>query len=218
MNALVPLFHKIPGRISHFYISTQLSCRDDYINKHDLFRCIKFHLADVIKAMFCFFYSKGSDEPWITFPHFHFRHFIHIRCFHCVLSTTKEADVSHSSPSCNISRVYKSSCWKLFESRHDKSNKKSVRPTKTQISPGILSVWSESSLCSQRVAKDPRFLHADSEDSGQTGRMPRLIWVFARRRAILLVLSCRGSFEPANEEMVLIIGGQRRPSRACTSA
>ena len=31
------------------------------------------------------------------------------------------------------------------------------------------------------VAKDPRFLHVDSEDSDQTGRMPRLIWVFAGR-------------------------------------
>ena len=37
----------------------------------------------------------------------------------------------------------------------------------------------QSSLCTQRVAKDPRFLHADSKDSDQTGRMPRLIWVFA---------------------------------------
>ena len=35
--------------------------------------------------------------------------------------------------------------------------------------------------CVQWVAKDPRFLHAISEDSDQTGRMPRLIWVFARR-------------------------------------
>ena len=33
----------------------------------------------------------------------------------------------------------------------------------------------ESSLCAQWVAKDPRFLHADSEDSDQTGQMPRLI-------------------------------------------
>ena len=33
----------------------------------------------------------------------------------------------------------------------------------------------ESSLCAQWVAKDPMFLHADSEDSNQTGRMPRLI-------------------------------------------
>ena len=41
--------------------------------------------------------------------------------------------------------------------------------------------WSESSLCAQWVAMDPSFLHADSEDSDQTGGIPRLIWVFAER-------------------------------------
>ena len=56
-----------------------------------------------------------------------------------------------------------------------------VHPVKTQISLGIRPVWSESSLCAKWVAKDPNFLHADSEDSDQTGRMPRLIWVFAGR-------------------------------------
>ena len=56
-----------------------------------------------------------------------------------------------------------------------------VRPAKTQISLGIRPVWSESSLCAQWVAKDPSFQHADSEDSDQPGRMPRLIWVFAGR-------------------------------------
>ena len=49
--------------------------------------------------------------------------------------------------------------------RHDKTNKVSVRPAKTHISLGIRPVWSESSLCAQWVAKDPSFLHADSEDS-----------------------------------------------------
>ena len=68
-----------------------------------------------------------------------------------------------------------------------------VRPAKTHISLGIRPVWSESSLCAQWVDEDPRFLHADIEDSDQTGRMPRLIWVFAGRTAILLVLSYRGS-------------------------
>ena len=69
----------------------------------------------------------------------------------------------------------------------------SVRPATTQISLGIRPVWSESSLCIQWVAKDPSFLHADKEDSDQTGRMPRLIWVLAGRTLILLVLSSRGS-------------------------
>ena len=71
----------------------------------------------------------------------------------------------------------------------------SVRPAKTQISLGIHPVWSESLLFTQWVAKNPSFLHADSEDSDQTGQMPRLIWVFAGRTVILLVLSCRGSYD-----------------------
>ena len=33
----------------------------------------------------------------------------------------------------------------------------------------------EYSLCIQWTAKDPRFLHGDSDDSDQTGQMPRLI-------------------------------------------
>ena len=48
--------------------------------------------------------------------------------------------------------------------QHDKTNKMSVRPAKTQISLGIRPAWSESLLCTQWVAKDPMFLHADSED------------------------------------------------------
>ena len=43
----------------------------------------------------------------------------------------------------------------------DKTNKMTVHPAKTQISLGVCPIWSESSLCAQRVAKDPSFLHAD---------------------------------------------------------
>ena len=76
----------------------------------------------------------------------------------------------------------------INEPPRDKTNNV-ARPGKTQIRP----VWSESLLCAQWVAKDPRFLHVDSEDSDQTGRMLRLIWVFAERTATLLVLSWGGS-------------------------
>ena len=69
----------------------------------------------------------------------------------------------------------------------------SVCPAKTQISLDMRPVWSASSLCAQWVAKGPRFLHADSEDSDQTWQMPRLIWVFAGRTLTLLVLSWGGS-------------------------
>ena len=70
---------------------------------------------------------------------------------------------------------------KRNEPRHNKTNKVTLCPAKTLISLGIRPVWSESSLCAQWVAKSPGFLHADSEDSYQTGRMPRLIWGFAGR-------------------------------------
>ena len=66
-----------------------------------------------------------------------------------------------------------------YEPPHDKTNKMTVRPAKTQISLGICPVWSQSLLCAQWVAKDPGFLHVNSEDSDQTGWMSRLIWVCA---------------------------------------
>ena len=93
-----------------------------------------------------------------------------------------------------------------IESHHMKKPTKSpVCPAKTQISLGIWPVWSESWLCAQWVAKDPSFLQADSEDSDQTGQMPRLIWVFAGRTAILLVFSCTGSYYSCRIEIFLMI-------------
>ena len=69
----------------------------------------------------------------------------------------------------------------IFEPRHDKTNKMAVRPAKTQISLGIRPVWSESSLSAWRNLGSLATHWAHSGDSGQTGRMPRLIWVFAGR-------------------------------------
>ena len=86
-----------------------------------------------------------------------------------------------------------SSRLKTNEPPRDKTNNVAVPPAKTQISLGNRPVWSESTLCAQWVAKGPNFLHADSEDSDQTGRMPRLIWVFTGRTLTLLVLSRGGS-------------------------
>ena len=81
-----------------------------------------------------------------------------------------------------------------FEPRHDKTNNVAVRPAKTQISLGICPVWSESSLSAWRKLGSLATHWVHSEDSDKTGRMPRLIWVYAGRTATLLVLSCRGSF------------------------
>ena len=57
-----------------------------------------------------------------------------------------------------------------------KPTKWSLHQAKTQISLGICPVGSESSLCTKLIVKDPSFLLADSEDTDQTGRMPRLIY------------------------------------------
>ena len=55
-------------------------------------------------------------------------------------------------------------------------------------------LWSESSLSAWRSSGSLATHWAHSKDSGKTGRMPRLIWVFAGRTLILLVFSCRGSY------------------------
>ena len=80
------------------------------------------------------------------------------------------------------------------EPRHDKIKRVSVRPSKTQISLGIRPVWSQSSLSTWRKLRSLATHWAHSEDSDQAGWMPRLIWVFAGRTLILLVLSCGGCF------------------------
>ena len=81
------------------------------------------------------------------------------------------------------SEYIKSRMSKCYLSRlMTKPTKWYVHPAKTQLSLSICPDWSESSLCAQWVAKDPAFLNADSEDSDQIGRMPRLIWVFAGRK------------------------------------
>ena len=82
-----------------------------------------------------------------------------------------------------------------FEPPHDKTNKMTMRPAKTQISLGIRPVWSESSLSARRKLGSLAIHWAHSEDFDQTGWMSRLFWVFAGRMVILLVLSWGGSFD-----------------------
>ena len=113
-----------------------------------------------------------------------------------------------------------------YEPRHNKSNKVTVRPAKTQISLGIRPVWSEASLSAWRKLGSLATHWVHSEDSDETGRMPRLIWVFAGRTFILLDLSCRGSpqsflliiWAAPSEFGTYRICEQRRFRRACASA
>ena len=61
---------------------------------------------------------------------------------------------------------------KISELRHDKTNKVTVNPAKTQICLGISPVCS---VFAGHLIGSPSFLHADSEDSDQTEWIPRLI-------------------------------------------
>ena len=63
------------------------------------------------------------------------------------------------------------SFWELNEPPHDKTNKMTVRPAKTQISLGIRQVWSESSLSAWRKLGSLATYWAHSKASDQTGRI-----------------------------------------------
>ena len=66
-----------------------------------------------------------------------------------------------------------------------KPTKWHMGPAKTQTSLGIHPVWSESSLSAWRIIGSLATHWAGSEDSDQTGRMSRLIWVFAGRTSFV---------------------------------
>ena len=67
----------------------------------------------------------------------------------------------------------------INEPPHDKTKKMIMCPAKTQISLRICPVWSESMLSARRKLGSLATHWAHSEDSNQTGQMPRLIWIFA---------------------------------------
>ena len=65
--------------------------------------------------------------------------------------------------------------------KQNKPNKVSVCPAKTQISLGVHPVWTQTSLSAWKNIGSLAIHWAHSECSDKTGRMPRLIWVFAGR-------------------------------------
>ena len=68
-----------------------------------------------------------------------------------------------------------------YELPHDKTNKMTVRPAKTQISLGFRPAWSDSSLSAWRKLGSLATDWAHSEDSDQPRYSPSQIWVFAGR-------------------------------------
>ena len=65
---------------------------------------------------------------------------------HVMQTKVKFSPVYIKGTSENVSEKWNEWCPHLYEPRHDKTNKVSARPAKTQISLGIRPVWSESSL------------------------------------------------------------------------
>ena len=103
-----------------------------------------------------------------------------ITCTGMANNVDPDQELSELGPHCLPRPVWKFriiSVNAVNEPRHDKTNKVAVRPAKTQISLGICPVWSESSLSAWRMLRS----------------LARLIWVFAGRTVILLVLSWGGS-------------------------
>ena len=80
-----------------------------------------------------------------------------------------------------------------------KMSRNMTKPTMWLCAPGkTRSAWASAqfSLCAQWVAMDPSFLHADSEDSDQTGRMlseHSFCW-FCHAVAQILTYCMRGSW------------------------
>ena len=88
------------------------------------------------------------------------------------------------------------SCLHLFDLSHHMTTptKWPVCPVQTRISLGIHPVWSESLLSVWRNLGFLATKWAHSEDSDQTGRMPRLICIFAVHTGHLVGFVMLGSF------------------------
>ena len=113
--------------------------------------------------------------------------------------------------------------WNLLTLNHSmtKPTKWPVRPAKTQISLDTCPVCSEPSLRARWVADDPRVLHADSEDSDQTERMP-FCWFCNAAAQLIIIITVKMHFiniwaVPCENVSYVICEQQRRRS-ACASA
>ena len=96
-----------------------------------------------------------------------------------------------------------------FEPPHDKTNKMACAPSKDSDQPGhppslirVFAVRMKKALVLSYPKSAQRRLWSDWADAqadlslrcDQTGQMPRLIWIFAGRTLILLILSRGGSY------------------------
>ena len=149
---------------------------------------IRFGSSCILHQIFMTSADKGKATLWPAYICF---------VFDMSMDSVSDLDIGWyvcMFKTCTHSCHASASCRMLYEPQHDKTNKVTVHPAKTQISLGIHPVWSESSLSPWRKLGSLAAHWAHSEGSDQTGRMPRLIGVFTGRTVTLLVLSCRGSW------------------------
>ena len=151
-----------------------IQCNSDIISVSERIVCVSVSpfSSKLIRA--------GSPDTWLNTRLFAIKTKIALRFLY--IHVNDENDLLQDPPKYN-EKIQQLSSWTKWH----------VRPAKTQISLGIRPVWSESSLSAWRKLGSFATHWAHSEDSDQTGRMPRLIWVFAGRTVILLVLSWGGS-------------------------
>ena len=78
--------------------------------------------------------------------------------------------------------------------------------TQRRLRSAWASAQSDQSLrCQHKESLGPSLPIQRTAKTDQTGRMPRLIWVFAGRTLILLVLSCRGSNDYERKHYTVLI-------------
>ena len=142
--------------------------------RHDL--CVDFilYITICMVILYCmshlFFFF--SDIPWFLHKHSYHQPYHPDHCYHLYGDSILYVTLHQSKPKTQTKDVHacthRANCGKLYSSLYKFKR------------------WDASWQNQQNEC-------AHSEDSDQTGRMPRLIWVFAGRITTLLVLSCRGS-------------------------
>ena len=116
-----------------------------------------------------------NSRPWPSIQRYLFwtpvlwGHWLWNNCLYYgdILSTTDRAVVGYWWKYCPLVQLVAHQIW--------------AAAWQNQLSLKCAQRRQETSLCTQRIANDPMYLHTDSEGSDQTGLMPRLIWVFIGR-------------------------------------
>ena len=113
-----------------------------------------------------------------------------VRSLHSIVPELAKSKISRLASLCSYADRFMSYLVQTPEDRFSRDvahmSRLMTKPTKWHVRPAMASAWGK--LWSLAIN------WAHSEDSDQTGRMPRLIWVFAGRIVTLLVLSWGGSY------------------------